>query len=238
MLIQDKLDLIDHFFQHYPVKTFAELGCSWGVDGGYGFHILDHYEVSRAVQVDSVVTEKMKEKAGYPQLQVIQRNFCDDDVPKLVGDVDVVILFDVLLHQVKPDWDGLLEMYAPHTKHFLIYNQQWISSVLHTARLLDFGREEYFKKIPAGSENFKSYIGLFDRLDQAIPADPGRLFCNSINVWQWGITDADLITKLAELGFNLQYFKNCGQAFGLSDFENHGFLFSIKCCTDPARVTG
>lgn len=234
MLIQDKLDLIDHFFQHYPAKTFAELGCSWGVDGGYGFHILDHYEVSRAVQVDEMLTEKMKEKAPhYPQLQVIQRNFCDDDVPKLVGDVDVVILFDVLLHQVKPDWDELLEMYAPRTKHFLIYNQQWISCA-HAVRLLDFGREEYFKKIPAGSENFKSYIGLFDRLDQPIPTKPERLFRDNIAVWQWGITVSDLITKLAELGFNLQYFKNCGQAFGLSDFENHGFLFSIKCCTDPA----
>jgi hypothetical protein len=158
-------------------------------------------------------------------------------VPDLVGDVDVVILFDVLLHQVKPHLDDLLDMYAPRTKHFLIYKQQWISSA-HTARLLNFGKEECFKKIPAGSENFKSYIGLFDRLDQAIPiglfdrldqaipAEPERLFRDGINIWQWGITDADLITKLGELAFNLQHFKNCGQAFGLSDFENHGFLFS------------
>jgi hypothetical protein len=228
MLIQDKIDLIDYFFQHNPAKAFAELGCAWGVDGGYGFHILDHYEVSRGVQVDGLLTEKMKERApNYPQLQLIQSNFCEANVPKLVGDVDVVVLFDVLLHQVKPDWDDLLNIYAPRTKHFLIYNQQWISSA-HTTRLLDFGREEYFKKIPAGSENFKSYVGLFDRLDQPMSGEPGRLFRDTISIWQWGITDADLINKLAELGFNMQFFKNGGQAFGLSDFENHGFLFTRR----------
>ncbi len=228
MLIQDKLDLIDYFFQHYPATAFAELGCVWGVDGGYGRYILDRYQVSRGVQVDRALTEMMKEKAAeHPQLHFFRRNFCEADVPNLVGDVDVVILFDVLLHQVKPDWHDLLNMYAPRTKHFLIYNQQWISSA-HTARLLDFGKEQYFKKIPVGAENFEAYKGLFDRLDKATPAEPGRLFRNSTVIWQWGITDADLITNLGELGFNLQYFKNCGQAFGLRDFENHGFLFTRR----------
>lgn len=226
MLIQDELGLINHFFRLCPAKTFAELGCAWRVDGGYSSYILDHYDVSQAFQVELAPTEKMVEKAHrYPQLQLMRRNFCDNGVPKLIGDVDVVILFDVLLHQVKPDWDELLEMYAPRTKHFLIYNQQWISSV-HTVRLLDFGKEEYFQKIPVGAEGSKHYAGLFDRPDHPAPNEHGRTFRDSRVIWQWGITVSDLVTKLAELGFHFLYFKNCGQAFGLSDFENHGFLFS------------
>lgn len=222
----DKLKLIDYAMEEYGITSFAELGCAWGVDGGYGFHILDHYEVARAVQVDMAPTETMKEKApNYPQLQLIERNFCDEDVPKLVGDVDVVILFDVLLHQVKPDWDELLKMYAPQTKHFLIYNQQWISSA-HTVRLIDFGQEEYFKKIPAGSENYESYAGLFDRLDQAIPSKPERLFRDIITIWQWGITDSDLIGQMKHLGFRLDHYRNCGQFCECPNFENHAFAFS------------
>jgi hypothetical protein len=45
------------------------------------------------------------------------------------------------------------------------------------------------------------------------------------NVWQWGITDRDLLEKVKSLGFSLQYYKNCGQFGGLENFENHAFMF-------------
>jgi hypothetical protein len=228
MLIQDKLVLIDLAFGQHSIKSFAELGCAWGVDGGYGFYTLDNYEISRAVQVDRSFTDTMKARApAYSQLRLLRQNFGDAELPETVGEVDAVILFDVLLHQVKPDWDGILRMWAPGTKHFLIYNQQWIRDA-HTCRLLDLGKQEYFKSVPAGSENFKSYLNLFDRLDEPVPDDPGRLCRDNISIWQWGITDADLVTVLAELGFNLAYFRNCGKAFDIENFENHSFLFSKR----------
>ena len=39
------------------------------------------------------------------------------------------------------------------------------------------------------------------------------------NVWQWGITDRDLVSKLEGLGFRMQYYKNCGRFGDLPNFE-------------------
>lgn len=229
MLIQEKVDFIDHAFRTFGIKSFGELGCSWGVDGGYGFHALDHHEVTRAVQVDVRITDTMKERAkSHPQLHLLQRLFGDPDVPALVGDVDAIILYDVLLHQVKPDWDEVLRMYAPRTKHFVIYNQQWVKGP-DTVRLLDLGKDEYFASVPAGSEGFASYLDIFDSLDKPIPnGPPGRVRRDHLALWQWGITDADLVKLGQQLGFRLQYFANHGPAFGIANIENHSFVLSRR----------
>jgi hypothetical protein len=229
MLIQEKLDLIDYAFETYGIRSFAELGCAWGVDGGYGFHALERHEVAHAAQVDNLITDTMKARAeAHPQLRLVRRNFGEPDVPDLVGDVDAVILYDVLLHQVRPDWSEVIRMYAPRTKHFVIYNQQWVKDP-DTVRLMDLGKEEYFRSVPAGSEGFQSYLDLFANLDQPIPGGPpGRVRRDNIAVWQWGITGSDLLKVLERLGFRLQHFRNHGSAFGIASFENHAFVFSRR----------
>ena len=72
-----------------------------------------------------------------------------------VGRVDAIFLFDVLLHQVAPDWDTILEMYAKNVRVFGIYNQQWTGADT-TVRLLDLGEEEYFRNVPVDPK--KSHI--------------------------------------------------------------------------------
>ena len=55
-----------------------------------------------------------------------------------------------------------------------------------------------------------------------------RIYRDIHNVWQWGITDSDLIARMESLGFSLQFYKNAG-AFGtLKNFENHAFVFSRR----------
>jgi hypothetical protein len=228
VIIQDKLDLLDHAFSSAGIASFAELGCAWGVDGGYGFHALEHHRVERAVQVDTAITDAMKERArAHPRLVQLQRNFGDPALPAEIGAVDAVILFDVLLHQVKPDWNEVLRMYAPFTRHFVVYNQQWVKGP-DTVRLVDLGKEEYFRSVPAGSEGFRSYVGLFENLDAPAANQPGRTRRDGIGIWQWGITDSDLLKELARLGFELKHYRNHGSAFGIRSFENHSFLFSRR----------
>jgi hypothetical protein len=228
-LIPEKVALIDHAFRTCGIRSFGELGCAWGVDGGYGFHALEHHAITKAVQVDAHISDTMKARArAHPQLTQLQRFFGDPDLPGLVGDVDAIILYDVLLHQVKPDWDEVMRMYAPRTKHFIVYNQQWVKGP-DTVRLLDLGKEEYFASVPAGSAGFTSYLGLFENLDQPIPnGPPGRVRRDHFGLWQWGITDADLIKLAQQLGFGLQYFANNGSAFGIANIENHSFVFSRR----------
>ena len=46
------------------------------------------------------------------------------------------------------------------------------------------------------------------------------------DVWQWGITNKDLIEKMESLGYKLIFHNNFGQYGNLKNFENHAFIFS------------
>jgi hypothetical protein len=76
------------------------------------------------------------------------------------------MLFDVLLHQVKPDWDEVLALYAKYARTFLIYNRQWTGE--KSVRLLDLGRGEYFRNVPHSPAE-PPYDTLFDKLDETHP---------------------------------------------------------------------
>lgn len=221
--LQDKFDLIDFTFTSLEARSFADLGGVWGVEGGYTFYTLDKYDLTHAVLVDTHPTDFFKEESRqYPQLKFIQGNFGDERTVREVGQVDAIFLFDVLLHQVAPDWDRILEMYSPQVRCLIIYNQQWIGSN-HTLRLLDLGEEEYFQNVPY-SRSKKPYDMLFQKLNEKHP-DHDRMWKDVHHIWQWGITDLDLQSKVESLGFRMQFYKNCGQVGNLKNFENHAYVF-------------
>lgn len=128
-LVRGKINLIDRAFTSCRIESFADLGAVWGVEGAYTFRALDKYPVKEAVLVDGRITPTVAARANsYPQLRVIEGNFGDQEIADKVGNVDALFLFDVLLHQVSPDWDTILDMYAKNVRCLLIYNQQWIGS--------------------------------------------------------------------------------------------------------------
>ena len=130
-LNKNKLDLIDFAFTLLKVHSVADLGGVWGVEGGYTFYALDKYNLTDAVLVDTHPTDTTIERSkNYSQLRFIQGNFGNKRVAQEIGQVDAILLFDILLHQVAPDWDNILEMYAPQTQCLIIFNQQWIGSSL------------------------------------------------------------------------------------------------------------
>lgn len=125
-LVRGKINLIDRAFTSCRIESFADLGAVWGVEGAYTFRALDKYPVKEAVLVDGRITPTVAARANsYPQLRVIEGNFGDQEIADKVGNVDALFLFDVLLHQVSPDWDTILDMYAKNVRCLLIYNQQW-----------------------------------------------------------------------------------------------------------------
>jgi len=124
---------------------------------------------------------------------------------------------------VAPDWQRILEMYAPQTNCFIIYNPQWIRSK-RTLRLLELGEEEYFRNVPH-ERTEEPYKDLFQKLGEKNPAHD-RPWRDVNAIWQWGITNADLRAKVESLGFKLQFMKNCGRFGSLANFENHAFVFS------------
>ena len=223
-LKKEKIKLIDFTFSRFDVHSFADLGGVWGVEGGYTFYTLEKKNVSAATLVDTHPTDAVLKRAmKFPQLKLITGNFGDEETARNVGDVDVIFLFDVLLHQVSPDWHNILELYADQTNCFVIYNQQWIGSE-HTVRLLELGEDEYFKNVPHELKE-KPFDNLFQKLEEKHPHHD-KPWRDVHHIWQWGITDVDLRAKVESLGFRLQFMKNCGQFGKLENFENHAFVFT------------
>jgi hypothetical protein len=222
ILDRDKVDIIDQAFSSFGVQSFADLGAVRAKEGGYTFHALDKYPAEYAVLVDTDITPALVDCAkNYPQLHLINGNFGSRAVVDEVGRIDAIFLFDVLMHQAAPDWDTVLEMYAKNVRVFGIYNQQWTSADT-TVRLLDLGEKEYFRNVPVDPKD-ETYRDLFKKLDQKHPyAD--TLWRDVHSIWQWGITDEDLESTAARLGFKLVYMKCCGRLG--EHFENKAFIFS------------
>lgn len=225
VLNPDKLALIDEAFRQSPIRSTVDLGGVWAVDAGYTFYAVEKHKVDRAVIVDvDIIPAVHQRKASLPQVELVQRNFALAETAAHVGDVDAVILFDVLLHQVKPDWNEVLANYAPHTKHFIIYNQQYTGP--KTVRLIDLGKEQYFKHVPE-SPDLPNYINYFEHTDELNPFyDEPRTWRDTHACWQWGITDDDLRATMASLGFEEAYFRDHGPWAGVEQIENRAFLFS------------
>jgi hypothetical protein len=220
-----KKALIDHVFTSSdPVPlSFADLGGVWNVDGVYTFYTLRKYKSLKAFLVDtdftpSVINMSTKDKS----LKLIEGNFGEESIAEQMGSVDAIFLFDVLLHQVDPGWDHILEMYSGRTNYFLIYNQQWIGSD-SSVRLLDMGKDEYFRNVPHRKDE-RLYKDLFEKMNEMHPVHK-RIWRDIHNVWQWGLTDNDLILKMGKLGYKLQLYKNYGRFGTLVNFENHAFVF-------------
>jgi hypothetical protein len=221
-LVQPKLDALDFAFSRFGACSFADLGAAFRVDGGYSFYALDAFGATRAVIVDTHPTQKLiAEAAARRGVQIVQGNFGDPQAIEKVGEVDAVIVFDVLLHQVSPDWDDVLGHYAPRTRLFVIHNPQWIGS--ETIRLLDLGEEKFLAIVPK-IRNEAVYRAAIDRPDEILP-ERGRCNRDVHHIWQWGITDEDLISRMRSLGFALRYFQDHGYFWESDKFRNHSFVF-------------
>jgi hypothetical protein len=220
----DKKELIDYTFRrcHPSPVSFADLGGIWNVDGAYTFYTLREHGAKQAFLVDTDFTEvSIKQGRSIESLSLIQGNFGDESVAEQIGRVDATFLFDVLLHQVKPDWNEILESYSKRTNYFIVYNEQWTGSE-NTVRLLDLGHEEYLRNVP--HEEHPTYKALFEKMYEIHPQHK-RIWRDIHNVWQWGITDRDLLRTMEDLGYKMQFYKNYGRFGSLPNFENHGFVF-------------
>lgn len=227
---QAKLDPNKRFLMDYVFareaprpRSFADLGGVWGVDGAYSLYAMDHHGCVGGYLVDTHPTPRVCEHvAQVPGLELIQGNFGDPAVVAKVPPVDCIFLFDVLLHQVRPNWYDVLGAYAEKTPLFVIYNQQWTGTPV-TVRLLDLGRDGYFANTPHEPEH-PAYRALFEHMYEEHPDHPGRLWRDVHHVWQWGITDRDLLAVAETLGYSMTYFTNFGRFAHLPHFENHAFV--------------
>lgn len=220
MLYPIKTQAIDRGFALTNTRSFADLGGVWAVDGGYTFYARDRPGVEAGTLVDDLIgtlSDDAKQRARDRDVRLLTGNFSDRAVAGQVGEVDAVLLFDVLLHQVAPNWNEVLEIYSEHARTFVVVQPQLRGE--ETIRLIDLGREEYLRMVP---ENDVHDL-LFDRLDEP---HRGRTWRDVHDVWQWGITDSDLIATAEGLGYDLVHHVNEGPWLGNTYFDNVAFVFT------------
>lgn len=217
--------MIDLAFRKHGARTFADLGGVWHVDGGYSFYTLREHAAEAGVLVDHNLTDALLEQARQaPRLRIVQGNFGEPAIAEEVGEVDVVYQFDTLLHQVAPAWNEVLELYAPRTKTFAIVQPQWKGE--RTVRLLDLEQEEYIRSVAPPNE-FEEMRALLAKADEYHP-ERGRAFRDMDALFQWGITDADLIAALDALGFDVAFSRDWGSFRGLERFDRRAFVFTRR----------
>jgi hypothetical protein len=216
-----KLDALDVAHRRFRLRSAADLGAVWAVDAGYTFHLADRAGVESVVAVDDDFTPTATRAAGLrDNVRLLRGNFGDPAIAAQVGKVDAIVMFDVLLHQVSPDWHEVLELYAPNARAFVLAGP-WYNESAASVRLLDLGEERYLATVPSQD----THEGLFERLHEINPRR-GRPWRDVHDIWQWGITDEDLRRRMRSLGFSLAHFENHGAWRSLPSFDNAAYVFA------------
>jgi hypothetical protein len=221
---RDKLRLIDYTFNViYPqAKSFADLGGVWKVNGAYSIHTLKLPRIERGILIDTDIPQGlMKTFRSYQQLEVIRGDFTSEESADIIGGVDVVYFFDVLLHQANPNWDDVLRLYARLTPCIVIYNQQFTRGD-KAIRLTQLPLSEYVSLVPEFRLDVYKYV--FDHKTEIHPTYE-KPWGDIHNIFQWGITDKALRETMTNLGYDEVYYANHGRVSELSAFENHAFIF-------------
>jgi len=220
----DKLRLIERTFREFQpeARSFADLGGAWKVNGAYSIHAVKNCGARKGSIVDTDFSPAvLGELARFPSIEAIRDDFASERVISRIGTVDVIFLFDVLLHQANPDWDEILRRYAAHCPCFVIYNQQLVQGAA-TIRLTDLPYDEY---VAIASDHASDTVRhVYGHRDEIHPLY-GKPWKDIHNISQWGITDAGLRSVMSGLGYREAYFRNHGIFVGLPAFEEHAFVF-------------
>jgi hypothetical protein len=217
---------IDYAVEELGIESFVSMEVDQAC-GQYALYTIDKPTVARGALATAgarpsgdYLLSVIEQAAERPGMQVLDGSPWGPETVAEIGQVDAVLLLDVLLRMVDPDWDQVLELYAPATSSFVIANPQWERDEA-TVRLIDLGREKFLEAVPPWLGN----LDLFDHLDEWNSAQQ-RPYRDGAEAWQWGITDADLKAKLDDLGFSLEHEWTLDPHPGTDGFIDKAFVFT------------
>jgi len=220
----DKINLINRAFREFysEATSFADLGGVWKVNAAYSRYTMKNFQIKKGVLIDTTIPEPLvKTLNRHQNLQLIQGDFGNPSVINDIGSVDIIFLFDVLLHQANPDWNQIIESYANNCSCFVIYNQQYIRGE-KTIRLTDLSIDEYKEIASDHAEELTQFV--YENKNEIHP-EYGKPWKDIHNITQWGITDFSLRKLMNSLGFKEVFYENHGMFINLPAFEEHAFIF-------------
>jgi hypothetical protein len=231
-LQQHKVQLLDFACERYRVSSAVDVGGCWGVNGGYCFHVVDQHNLKEAYIVDGLISKETIDQKGSRNVQLIQGDICGHEFISSLPELDMAIIYDILLHQVDPNWDEFLKRYAKKVNHFAIYNQDWDGE--NTIRFVDYDCNWYLDNVMCVDND--EVIRWYKKHNE-ICIELKRPWKDVHYFWQWGITAPELIRHMDNIGFQLDFFWNYGY-FDLAKpkIENHGYLFSRRGLYKGIRI--
>ena len=199
-----KLRAIDFAVERVQARSVADLGGVWAVEAGYLRYALTRPGVEGGVLVDTGITETVRAVAAADaRLRLVDGEFGATSSVEAVGDVDVVLLLDVLLHQVDPDWDEVLRRYAARARCIVVVEPTWTGA--DVVRLWDLGEAGYRAATPADGAQPD-----WATLDEVHPRY-GRPNRDVHEYWQWGLPDSARRAVMESLGWRCAYWADHGQ---------------------------
>jgi hypothetical protein len=218
-----KAQLVSAAIDRYGLKSIMDVGACWGVHGAYTFHALQSGKIERALIIDGEITHLSRTRAADDaRIALMEGDIGEAEFVARLPDCDAAIVFDVLLHQVAPDWDQFIARYAFKVNHFVIWNQDWVGSD-STVRYVERGLDWYLANVP--EMDAARVRRWFARHDEICPRF-NRPWRDVPDYWQWGITSPDLIDAMHGAGFVLDYFNNFGVwSAQCPNIQLNGYLF-------------
>jgi hypothetical protein len=190
--------LPEYIRRHAPGKTFADIGCMWGVNGEYSF-IAEEAGATRVKAVDVFgptpeFEEKKRERRS--QVEFILGDAGRPDTIARIGVVDVVFCAGVLYHHPSPF--DLLVALRRICRETLILRTSTIPEVrgLPNAAV-------YFPMLNAEARelwNLRS-LGLLHQSGISNEFQPAEGYGN----WFWGLTPSCLESLLKTAGFRVDF---------------------------------
>ena len=189
--------LPDYIRQHAPGRSFADVGCMWGVNGAYAF-LAEESGASRVVAVDvfgPTPEFEAERTARQSSVTFVLGDITSPATLAAVGEVDVVFCAGVLYHHPSPF--DLLVALRRICRGTLILRTSTIPEVRGLPNAAVF-----FPMLDArGRElwNLKR-LGVLHQAGISGEFDPGQGYGN----WFWGLTPSCLESLLKTAGFRIE----------------------------------
>jgi hypothetical protein len=190
--------LPEYVRRHAPGKSFADIGCMWGVNGRYAFIAEEAgARAVKAVDVFGPTPEFEQEKlARNSAVEFILGDICARETLDRVGPVDVVFCAGVLYHHPSPF--DLLAALRAICRETLILRTSTIPEVdgLPNAAvfwpMLDAGARQLWNLRSLGVEWQAGITNAFD---------PAEGYGN----WFWGLSPSCLVSLVQAAGFLVEH---------------------------------
>lgn len=190
--------LPDYVRKYAPGKSFADIGCMWGVNGEYGFIAEEAGATTvKCVDVFGPTPEfEEKKKALNSNLEFILGDITQTETIKRIGKVDVVLCAGVLYHHPSP-FDVLVSLrkICSQTlilRTFTIPENKWLANTAVFFPML--------KKNDRKLWNLQSLgVGWQEGITDEFNRNKG--YSN----WFWGFTPSCVISLLETVGFHVDH---------------------------------